>query len=80
MQELEPVIDTIEKIVLSSRTMLKASPSLRPGQQMMDGCIAKHPESIAIRNAWAFHEPVTNLPAKRYDEMVNRGSQVVFHG
>jgi hypothetical protein len=76
---LDPVISKPEKIILQSRAMLKAAPSLRPGLAMMDGCLVGNPEAIAIRDSWAFSFPIRRVEHNEYEIMAERG-QVTFCG
>jgi hypothetical protein len=76
---VESVITGVEKFKIQSRNGLKSAPSLRPGLQMMDGCVCGNPEALAIRNAWKFSHPVRIVSRDEFAAMVAR-NQVVFHG
>jgi hypothetical protein len=73
------VITKVELVVVQSRAALKSAPSLRPGIEMMDGCVVGNPEAIAIRNAWRFSFPVRTVSSAEYERIVARGT-ATFNG
>jgi hypothetical protein len=77
--QIEPVIDTVEKITLSSRQMLKSAPSLRPGLAMMEAAAEGNLQACAVRDAWQFKEPIRKVSREQFEAMVTR-NPVVFHG
>lgn len=77
--QIEPIIDTVEKITLSSSMMLKSAPSLRPGLAMMQAAAEGNKEACAIRDAWKFSYPIRKVTSEQFEAMVNR-NPVVFLG
>ncbi len=51
--------------------------SLHPGESLIWACVAGVKEAYAIRDAWAFHAPVTTM-AKSALEELGRRCYVVF--
>ena len=74
---IEPVINFIERPVQSA---MKTAPSLKPGIAMMEACAFGQPEAVAIREAWRFSFPIKTVSREEFDSLVERNSQLVFHG
>jgi hypothetical protein len=62
-----------------SQSSWKTAPSLKPGIEMMNGCVEHHPEAEAIRDSWAFRRKVIELPRDVYQSLVER-SAMIFAG
>jgi hypothetical protein len=79
---VERVINGVEKGKIQSRTGLKSAPSLRPGLQMMDGCLVKNPMAEAIRDAWRFSANratrLVQVSREAYALMIERQGTVTF--
>lgn len=68
----------VERVPRIVAERLKTARSLKPGVEMMNGCVAGDPEAIEIRDSWQFSFPVRVVSREEFADMEERG-RVTFN-